>query len=411
MKQKLALISSFFSITIVFASSALSQWVRTDVPLAAQISSFAVAPSGTNLFAGTTDSGLYLASYGGLVWANTGLKTEHINALALLGNTLFAGVSDDFGDGGVYFSNDNGHDWTPTTGISTAVFALAVQGTNLFAGTYTSSGIFLTTNNGSTWSPVNNGINGPNISALIVSGSNIFAGTDQGIFLSNDKGGSWKPVNTGLPTNYIGALAAAGNNIFAGTFPNGVFLSTNNGTSWTAVNNGLSGFANSYVTALAANGTNIFAGTDSGVFLSTNNGLSWTPENAGLTNDTISVLAVCNSYLYSGSQFGGGVWERPLSEMISSNAVGTTPLSESRVAAYPNPLTQSTTISFSSPESGAAEVTIVNLLGSQVKQIFSGELEAGEHSFEWDASGMPVGMYECIVRMNGQGQHVPIVLE
>ena len=76
---------------------------------------------------------------------------------------------------------------------------------------------------------------------------------------------------------------------------------------------------------------------------------------------------------------------------------------------YPNPFSQSTTISFTS-QSGFADVSIVNLLGAQVAEIFSGELATGEHSFEWNPNGMELGMYECIVQMNGQIKQMPIIL-
>jgi hypothetical protein len=55
------------------------------------------------------------------------------------------------------------------------------------------------------------------------------------------------------------------------------------------------------------------------------------------------------------------------------------------------------------------EVTIVNLLGAEVARIFSGELSAGEHSFSWDASGAAAGMYECVVRVGGSFQRIPIL--
>jgi hypothetical protein len=57
-----------------------------------------------------------------------------------------------------------------------------------------------------------------------------------------------------------------------------------------------------------------------------------------------------------------------------------------------------------------AEVTVVNLLGEEVARVFSGELQAGKHSFSWDASRMPPGMYECLVRMNGSVEQVEMVL-
>ncbi len=79
------------------------------------------------------------------------------------------------------------------------------------------------------------------------------------------------------------------------------------------------------------------------------------------------------------------------------------------VQSYPNPFSRSTTITFTS-QSGFANVSIMNLLGSQVAQIFSGELTTGEHSFTWNADGVAPGMYECIVQMNGQIKQMPIIL-
>jgi hypothetical protein len=78
---------------------------------------------------------------------------------------------------------------------------------------------------------------------------------------------------------------------------------------------------------------------------------------------------------------------------------------------YPNPFSQSTTISFSPQSSGYADISIVNLLGAEVAHLFSGELAAGEHSFVWsNPTGLPDGTYECLVRMNGQVQTLPMVL-
>jgi hypothetical protein len=60
------------------------------------------------------------------------LTDTYIYALAVSGTNLFAGT-----EGGVFLSTDNGTSWTQaSTGLtSTLVSALAVSGTNLFAGT------------------------------------------------------------------------------------------------------------------------------------------------------------------------------------------------------------------------------------------------------------------------------------
>jgi hypothetical protein len=57
-------------------------------------------------------------------------------------------------------------------------------------------------------------------------------------------------------------------------------------------------------------------------------------------------------------------------------------------------------------ESGLADVIVVNILGTEVAHIYSGELSVGEHSFTWDAIGLPPGMYECLVQMNGSVKRI-----
>lgn len=60
--------------------------------------------------------------------------------------------------------------------------------------------------------------------------------------------------------------------------------------------------------------------------------------------------------------------------------------------------------------SGYVDVSVVNLLGVQVARLFSGELEAGEHTFTWNASGVPPGMYDCLVRTRDHLRSLPIVV-
>lgn len=65
---------------------------------------------------------------------------------------------------------------------------------------------------------------------------------------------------------------------------------------------------------------------------------------------------------------------------------------------YPNPFNPSTTISFSIPISSHVSVTVYNVLGQQVNQVFAGDLPEGSHRLVWDgrnASGIPVasGVY------------------
>lgn len=66
---------------------------------------------------------------------------------------------------------------------------------------------------------------------------------------------------------------------------------------------------------------------------------------------------------------------------------------------YPNPFSQRTTMRFEtnsqSAEGGRITLRVFDLLGREVATLFDGSIDAGMHTVEWDASGVPRGMYLC----------------
>ncbi len=60
---------------------------------------------------------------------------------------------------------------------------------------------------------------------------------------------------------------------------------------------------------------------------------------------------------------------------------------------FPNPFNPSTVISFSLADPGEVILTVYTLLGQEVARLVDGELEAGEHSVEWNAGTAPSGVY------------------
>jgi hypothetical protein len=99
-----------------------------------------------------------------------------------------------------------------------------------------------------------------------------------------------------------------------------------------------------------------------------------------------------------------------LVKLEPASGVSVLPGSPQILTIYPNPISHEATISFSSDVASPANVSIYNLLGSEVARLYDGTLEAGNHSFTWDASGATSGSYMCLVRMNGQVLLVPIVV-
>jgi ligand-binding sensor domain-containing protein len=376
----------------------------------------AFAVTGPNLVAGTYDGGVFLSNDDGSNWlpADSNVMSINFEALQAMGSKLFAGTLE-----GVFLSTDNGRIWqTDNTGLpdSASINSFAEFGTYLLA--VTSNGVFRSTDPGVSWIAVDSGLMNADIRVIATAAANgsppmLVAGGYHGVFLSSDSGISWAEDSFGNDLN-IFSIAVLGENtsspmLFAGT-GDGIFLSTDRGISWSA-----SGLDDDFINSTLVVGSNLFAGTlYDGVFLSTNSGNSWVGVNEGLMGSNVTSLVVDSTNVSQPTLFAGingsGVWRRPLSEMIASYAVESTPSMEGTISAYPNPFIRSATITFSSQESGPAEVTIVNLLGSEVAHLFKGEMAAGEHSFLWDSDGMVPGVYECIVHLNGIVKLVPLVL-
>lgn len=60
---------------------------------------------------------------------------------------------------------------------------------------------------------------------------------------------------------------------------------------------------------------------------------------------------------------------------------------------YPNPFNPSTKIKFALPERAKVNLSIYNLLGEKVAELVNGELTAGYHETQWNASGFASGVY------------------
>jgi len=370
-----------------------AQWVQTSGLGGGSVRSLLV--SGANLFAGTENGGVFLSTNNGTSWSvvNTGLTNTDVRALVVSGTNLFAGT---YG-GGVFLSTNNGRGWTAVNNGLTLPHAdvLTVSGTNLFATSLGYSWVFLSTNNGTSWTRVSDVVG--EITSFAVSGSNFFAGAiliGGGVYRSTDNGASWTVVNTGLSNQNVVSLSVSQRNLFAGTWGSGVFLSTNNGTSWSAANSGLP--LNASVWSFAFSGRSVFASTDSdGVFLSTNNGTDWTAVNTGLAGTIVATLVVSDTYLFAGT-YGGGVWRRPLSEMITSvqqNNDGGAPRVFALEQNYPNPFNPSTRISYQLPAQSHVTLKVFDVLGREVKALVNEEMKAGSYETTFDASGLASGLY------------------
>jgi len=77
---------------------------------------------------------------------------------------------------------------------------------------------------------------------------------------------------------------------------------------------------------------------------------------------------------------------------------------------YPNPFNHSTTILYSIPEPSLVSLKIINSLGEEVLTIISGELKAGNYTYELNASRLSGGVYFCRMQVGNQTLTKKLVL-
>jgi PKD repeat protein len=81
------------------------------------------------------------------------------------------------------------------------------------------------------------------------------------------------------------------------------------------------------------------------------------------------------------------------------------------ITVYPNPMANESTISLTAPTTEAYSITLFNTLGEQLKTIYFGDLQSGEHSIKWDASDLAKGIYILRIESQGQIQTIKVIKE
>ncbi|MBT7789658.1 MAG: T9SS type A sorting domain-containing protein [Calditrichaeota bacterium] len=78
--------------------------------------------------------------------------------------------------------------------------------------------------------------------------------------------------------------------------------------------------------------------------------------------------------------------------------------------AYPNPFNSMTTIRYTTPNTSEVKLTIYDVVGRQIADLFFGTVESGGHSFVFDGSGFESGVYVVRLTNGGEDKHEKILL-
>jgi photosystem II stability/assembly factor-like uncharacterized protein len=407
-------ISGFLVMIFCLANTTIpvnAQWVQTSTPPPGQIQCIAV--SGIDLFEGNGQGQVFHSTNNGVTWtdvtSNLHNHAVNIGCLAYDGTRLLAVDSD---GGGIFLSTDKGTNWTAVmNGVTDPwINVVIINGTSFYAGTNYGE-VFVSTNYGANWSRIGSAFCNSRVCSVAAGASYLYASTQSnGVFRSVIGDTSWTAINSGLPTGaLVTNLVVNGSNLFGAVYGTGggVFLSTNNGNTWTLPSNqftsdGVYSLA-IYPTGKEKTSTNLFAGTmdDLGVLLSTDNGADWQSEGLAIPYDGVEDLKIGNDTLYA-LTVGEEIWRRPLSDMISSvNEISGLPDRLLLKQNYPNPVMASTAISWKLPEKAHVILKIIDFTGREVKTLLDCDQSQGEHTVNFNASGLTSGVYTYQLQADG----------
>jgi len=211
------------------------------------------------------------------------------------------------------------------------------------------------------------------------------------LFRTTNGGITWEVRRTGVRLRNLAVDPNNPNILYADSSSRGTVKSTNAGLTWSLVDS----VSSRDIFVNPNNSSFIYTATFGyGIRRSTNGGATWNNYNNGLPYLSTFMVRSATSAAHTlfCTTFGASIYR--VDETITSVANETLlPANFVLNQNYPNPFNPTTTISFSLPSKSFAKLKVFDVLGREVAALLSEELAAGTYSKQWDASGLPSGVY------------------
>jgi hypothetical protein len=168
----------------------------------------------------------------------------------------------------------------------------------------------------------------------------------------------------------------------------------------------------------------IIAGVRGSYFLTDvsagSNGIRTWFMQSELNNDTLALateLKITDPFNYTAPNFQplgdsrvlcGSIWS---TEECGISGVSEVNSNESFISVYPNPFSESTTLSIHLNNDELVSIMIYNISGKLVKIFDAGYLSTGENSFTLDASAFEKGLYFAKVTIGEKSEMVKLLIK
>ncbi|MBN1480331.1 T9SS type A sorting domain-containing protein [candidate division KSB1 bacterium] len=334
------------------------------------------------------------------------------NEICFSGNsTIFVGLGQSNFEG-IARSIDKGGRWKVYAGVSaglpekynsrkvTSIYSLPNDSSKVWAAI--GGALYFSNTTGETWDIIFSDAQVNSLDGSRVNPAHIYLATKQGVYESTD-GETFALIDGPRPATRVFADPHDENVVYATSWREQGGLWRYDGSQWRRIHN------DKYIQAATIHPENrdiiAFVTDDhpyhdvsyaTGVYLSEDGGNSWSRQNKGLAVLRGSCIAFNP---FNGNQIVVGTGGRGYfvsGENDTKINVHSSAHTKSfqLFSSYPNPFNASTTLMFSINLPGHVRVTIFNLLGEQVSELYNGRSLPGEYVLQWKG-------------LNDHGVHVP----
>lgn len=348
-----------------------------------------------------TESELFGTTNGGVTWERAGLDRQSVRALIVddAGN-LLAGTN---GFGELVRSTDDGRSWeriavAKSKGVKSiaagnGVIAVSLQGEVLAVGgpPYFQEYLgpprsFVSTDNGATWRKT---LERVDVYAIVFGRDGVLFAWAKGLLRSTDNGATWHALTTTPDTVATRLFALSDGSVYARFQGNTLWQSQDNGDTWQPLGSELPGVPGAVVRN--REGT-FYTIADGRLFRLADVQVPWQEIDDAPPGPFLGIDS--DGYLYSAAEY------RPVFRSAGPTvSVNETDKRESFElhAVSSDPVSGCTIIRYSLERRARVRLSLIDVLGREVKTLYEGEKEQGEHRMEVNAGGLASGTY--VVRL------------